>query len=119
MAQVKLSPEPANTITEAKAMADNGDVPMMEANVYKIYEENGSLKFDYLSKNACSGSIKRSRKKIISASLDEEKLGIFMPRKIRILLLCDDGMAPDKGQWLFVTTVWPICAQTMCRLNQF
>ena len=40
-------------------------VPFMEANTFKIYEENGSLKLDYLSKNVCSGSIKYSRKKII------------------------------------------------------
>ena len=81
-------------------------VPLVEANILKIYEKNGNLKLDYLCKNACSESIKYSRKKIISASLDEEKAGIFTSRKLRISFLCDNGMAPDKGQWLIMNSLF-------------
>ena len=81
-------------------------VPMMEANIFKIYEKNGNLRLDYLSKNVCSESIKYSRKKIISANLDEEKAGIFTSRKLRISLLCDNGMAPEKGEWLMMNSLF-------------
>ena len=76
----------------------------MEANIFKVYEKNGNLTLDYLCKNSCSESIKYSRKKLVSASLDaEEEAGIFTSsHKLRISLLCDNGMPPDKGQWLIM-----------------
>ena len=78
--------------------------PVMEANIFKVYEKNGNLTLDYLCKNFCSESIKYSRKKLVSASLDVEEAGIFTSRKLRISLLCDNGMAPDKGQWLIMNS---------------
>ena len=78
--------------------------PVMEANIFKVYEKNGNLTLDYLCKNSCSESIKYSRKKLVSASLDVEEAGIFTSRKLRISLLCDNGMAPDKGQWLIMNS---------------
>ena len=78
--------------------------PLMEANIFKVYEKNGNLTLDYLCKNSCSESIKYSCKKLVSASLDaEEEAGIFTSsRKLRISLLCNNGMPPDKGQWLIM-----------------
>ena len=76
----------------------------MEANIFKVYEKNGNSNLDYLCKNSCSESIKYSCKKLVSASLDaEEEAGIFTSsRKLRISLLCNNGMPPDKGQWLIM-----------------
>ena len=75
----------------------------MEANIFKVYEENGNLTLGYLCKNSCSESIKYSRKKLVSASLDVvEEAGIFTSRKLRISLLCDNEIAPVKGQWLIM-----------------
>jgi len=79
-------------------------VPCVEANIFKIYEENGNLAVDYLCKNSFSESIRYTRKKLISASLDVEEAGIFTPRRLRISLLCDNGMAPYKGEWLIVSS---------------
>ena len=77
--------------------------PLMEANIFKVYEKNGNLTLDYLCKNSCSESIKYSRKKLVSASLDVVEEA-FTSRKLRISLLCDNGMAPDKGQWLIMNS---------------
>ena len=79
-------------------------LPLMEANIFKIYEKNGNLTMDYLSKSSCSESIKYSRKKLSSASLDAVEAGIFTSRKLRISLLSDNGMVPDKGQWLIMNS---------------
>ena len=69
---------------------------------------------DYLSKSSCSESIKYSRKKLSSASLDAVEAGIFTPRKLRISLLSENGMVPDKGQWLVMNSQFKECVLKQC-----
>ena len=83
------------------------NMPFVEANIFKIYEKNGNLALDYLRKTIFSESIRYSCNKIISASLDLEEATILTwCRRSRISLLCDNGMAPYKGQWLLMCSQW-------------